>query len=105
MVEAAGGLEVVGRAGVDSVRVTWEDIRAAAPAVVVHAPCGYGLAEAQRLGAELPDLPGAALYAVDANNLFSRPGPRLVDGVEALEWILHPGDVDEPPFGLVARLR
>ena len=105
MVEAAGGLEVVGRAGVDSVRVTWEDIRAAAPAVVVNAPCGYGLAEAQRLGAELPDLSGAALYAADANHLFSRPGPRLVDGVEALAWILHPGDVDEPPFGRVARLR
>jgi iron complex transport system substrate-binding protein len=105
MVEAAGGLEVVGRAGMDSVRVTWDDIRAAAPAVVVHAPCGYRLAEAQRLGAELPDLPGAALYATDANHLFSRPGPRLVDGVEALAWILHPASVDGPPPGQVARLR
>jgi len=111
MVEAAGGVEVVGRAGADSRRVTWEEVWAAAPTVVVHAPCGYGLPEAQRLGEALPDLAGtegtegAELWAADANALFSRPGPRLVDGVEALAWILHPDAFEAPPPGRLERLR
>ena len=93
MVEAAGGLPVLGAPGARSERTTWADVAAAEPAVVVAAPCGFGLDESARLAAEalasgvLPDVP---LWAVDANASFARPGPRLVDGVEALAAILHP---------------
>ena len=93
MVETAGGVPVLGSPGARSVRTTWEAVAAARPAVVVAAPCGFGLdasaglaAEAQAAGV-LPDVP---LWAVDANASFARPGPRLVDGVEALAAILHP---------------
>jgi iron complex transport system substrate-binding protein len=75
------------------VRTSWNAVAAAAPSVVVAAPCGFGLDDSTRLTAEalaaglLPDVP---LWAVDANASFARPGPRLVDGVEALAAILHP---------------
>ena len=93
MVAAAGGRAVLGAPGGRSVRTTWAEVAAAAPAVVVAAPCGFGLDESRRLAAEalaagvLPDVP---VWAVDANASFARPGPRLVDGVEALAAILHP---------------
>jgi iron complex transport system substrate-binding protein len=68
--------------------------------VVVCAPCGFGLDESARLAGEIADrVPaGVPLWAVDANASFARPGPRLVDGVEALAGILHPdagGPVDD----------
>jgi iron complex transport system substrate-binding protein len=94
MVEAAGGRAVLGAPGAQSIRTTWEAVASAAPDVVVAAPCGFGLDDAARLAGEalaagvLPDVP---LWAVDANASFARPGPRLVDGVEALAAILHPG--------------
>jgi iron complex transport system substrate-binding protein len=93
MVTTAGGVPVLGQAGSRSVRTTWQAVASAAPAVVVAAPCGFGLADSSRLAGEvlaaglLPDVP---LWAVDANASFARPGPRLVDGVEALAAILHP---------------
>ena len=93
MVAAAGGVPVLGVAGGRSVRTSWEAVAAAEPSVVVTAPCGFGLDDSARLAAEaladglLPDVP---LWAVDANASFARPGPRLVDGVEALAAILHP---------------
>ena len=99
MVDLAGGESVLGTAGEKSHRVTWDDVRAAEPEVVVCAPCGFGLDQSLTLAQEvvragvLPD--GAAVWAVDANASFARPGPRLVDGVEALAGILHP-DVVEP---------
>jgi len=52
--------------------------------VVVVAPCGFGLSDAERLAGELPDIAGAAVYPVDANAYFARPGPRYAEGVEAL---------------------
>ena len=84
MIALAGGEDPLGRAGADSVRITWDDVRAAAPEVVVVAPCGYGLAEAERLAAALPAIPGARVVPVDANAYFARPGPRYAEGVEAL---------------------
>ncbi len=97
MVTAAGGIPVLGTAGERSRRITWADVTAAAPDLVVVAPCGYGLADAAGMAADvvaaavLP--PGAPVWAVDANAVFVRPGPRLVDGIEALAAIAHPGAV------------
>lgn len=96
MIDLAGGDPVLGSAGTPSVRVRWEDIAAAAPEVVVFMPCGYDLDQAAAEGQALldrPELEAAAIYAVDASSYFSRPGPRLVDGVEILASVLHPGAV------------
>ncbi len=92
MVTAAGGHAVLGAAGARSERTTWAAVASAEPAVVVAAPCGFGLGESARLATEVADRvpPGVPLWAVDANASFARPGPRLVDGVEALAAILHP---------------
>jgi iron complex transport system substrate-binding protein len=109
MVDLAGGENVLGTAGEKSFRVDWDQVRAARPEVVVAAPCGYGLEQSAALAEELVDaghLPkGVQLWAVDANASFARPGPRLVDGVEALAAILHPGAVTDPPSGMASRLR
>jgi iron complex transport system substrate-binding protein len=94
LVEHAGGRSVLGATGEKSHRTTWEDVAAADPAVVVCAPCGFGLDESHRLAeavvaaGTLP--PGVPVWAVDANASFVRPGPRLIDGVESLAAILHP---------------
>ncbi len=107
MVTRAGGESVLGTAGEKSFRVTWDDVRAAAPEVVVCAPCGYGLEQSRALAEQvvaagvLPE--HVAVWAVDANASFARPGPRLVDGVEALAGILHPDAVDASP--IAARVR
>jgi iron complex transport system substrate-binding protein len=93
MVELAGGTNVLGSAGEKSFRVTWGEVAASHPEVVVCAPCGFGLEQSVALAQGVVDagvLPDAAVWAVDANASFARPGPRLVDGVEALAGILHP---------------
>lgn len=94
MVTAAGGEPVLGAAGEKSGRVTWDAVHEARPDVVVVAPCGFdrkgaqlqadGLVAAGRVPA------GVVVHAVDANGLWARPGPRLVDGVEELAALLHP---------------
>ena len=108
MVERAGGTSVLGTPGEKSVRTTWEEARAAEPEVVVCAPCGYGLEASERLARDLVAagrLPDAVpVWAVDANASFARPGPRLVDGVEALAGILHP-DLATPDRALAVRVR
>jgi iron complex transport system substrate-binding protein len=108
MVQLAGGQCVLGRAGERSVPTTWADVAAAAPDVVVSAPCGFGLEDSARLAQELlatgrlPD--GVPVWAVDANASFARPGPRLVDGIEALAAILHPDqELDHAPDPVLAR--
>jgi iron complex transport system substrate-binding protein len=92
MVTGAGGVPLLGAAGARSVRTSWPDVLAAGPAVVVAAPCGFGLADSVRLAQDVADrVPDdVPLWAVDANASFARPGPRLVDGVEALAALLHP---------------
>lgn len=105
MIGLAGGTDVLGRAGAKSVQVHRAAVTEAVPEVVVCAPCGYDLegalplAEAA-LGWLPPDVP---VWAVDANGSFARPGPRLVDGVEALAAILHPGTV--PASSIAQRVR
>jgi iron complex transport system substrate-binding protein len=107
MVQAAGGHSVLGTSGEKSFRVAWEDVRAAEPEVVVCAPCGYGLDQSVSLARDvvrsrvLPE--GTAVFAVDANASFARPGPRLVDGVEALAGILHPDRVETSDIALRVR--
>ncbi len=100
MVAAAGGVAALGTTGARSAATTWADVAASGCDLVVVAPCGYGLEGAAGLATEvvgaghLPDhLP---VWAVDADAAFVRPGPRLVDGVETLAGILHPGVVPLP---------
>ena len=89
MIEIAGGVDRLGRAGADSVRMTWDDVHAWNPEIVVVAPCGFGLAEAERMARDLPPIPGARIVPVDANAYFARPGPRYVDGIELLARIFR----------------
>ena len=92
MVEIAGGVPVLGTAGEKSYRVTWEQVEEAEPDVVVCAPCGFDLEGSVSLSERVRDrFPGIPVWAVDANASFARPGPRLVDGIEALAGILNPG--------------
>jgi iron complex transport system substrate-binding protein len=97
MVTAAGATPVLGAAGERSRRINWPDVTAAAPDLVVVAPCGYRLADAAGMAADLVAAavlpPGTPVWAVDANAVFVRPGPRLVDGIEALAALAHPGAV------------
>ena len=92
-VEAAGGVPVLATAGARSRRLTWEAIRAEEIDVTVFMPCGFDLAGAVAQAPALmgrPELEGLGrVIAVDANAYFSRPGPRVVEGVELLEELLH----------------
>jgi iron complex transport system substrate-binding protein len=92
LVTAAGGRPVAARPGSPSVQTSWGQIAAAQPEVAVVAPCGFHLdgaaAQAELAARQLPGLP---VWAIDADGIVVRPGPRLVDGVEALAAILHPG--------------
>ena len=100
MIEAAGGEAMLARTGEASRRLEWSEIAGAEPDVVVFMPCGYDLDATITEGRALLDraeLGDASVWASDANALFSRPGPRLVDGVEALAAALH-GDASEPRF-------
>ena len=109
MVAAAGGTALLSAPGLPSPRVTWEAIAGAEPEVVVFAPCGYGLAAAVAEGEALMDRPqlasAAEIWALDGSAYFSRPGPRVVDGIEALAWVLHQASVPAPAPGRVQRLR
>jgi iron complex transport system substrate-binding protein len=100
MIDLAGGQDVLGLPGEKSRTAEWHEIRASRPEVVVVMPCGYDAHMARREAAahrrELDTLGVRGVYAVDAAAYFSRPGPRLVDGVELLAHILHPGRVPEP---------
>jgi iron complex transport system substrate-binding protein len=100
MVEIAGGEDVLGESGRKSRVVDWEDVAAAEPEVVVVMPCGLyapEAAEQARERAERLAQPGARTFAVDAASSFSRPGPRLVDGVELLAHLFHPERLEAPP--------
>ena len=85
--------------------MTWEDVRASDPDLVVSAPCGYSIDESVALTEQvLHHLPPVPVWAVDANASYARPGPRLVDGIETLAAVLHPDAVTSPAPGAV-RLR
>jgi iron complex transport system substrate-binding protein len=94
MVEAAGGTNALGRAGEYSFPTTWEAALAEQPELVVVAACGFGLDQAlERTGGlRLP----VRTVVVDGDAHFSRPAPRLADGVAQLAHLLHPGAVADP---------
>ncbi|MEU4620864.1 cobalamin-binding protein [Actinoplanes sp. NPDC023801] len=105
LVTAAGGEPVAARAGKRSVQVSWAELAAPQPEIVLVTPCGYHLEGAIRQAeAVVPHFPGAAVWAIDGDGLVVRPGPRLVDGVEAIAAILHPGAVPAAPAGAVHRV-
>ncbi len=98
MVTLAGGVPVLGAAGARSYRTTWEEIEASRPDVVICAPCGFDLDGATEQAATVvPRFPGVPVWAVDANASYARPGPRIVDGIETLAGILHPGELTPDP--------
>lgn len=98
MVEAAGGIDVMAVHAKPSFATTWDAVLALEPEIVVIAPCGFLADEAARRGAELR-LP-CRVVAVDADSYFSRPAPRLADGVLQLGHLFHPDAVPDP--GLAA---
>jgi len=102
MIEIAGGDDRLGRPGADSVRISWDDVHAQSPEIVIVAPCGYHLAQAERMARDLPPIPGARVYPVDANAFFARPGPRYVDGIELLAKIFT-GEAARNAGGTVER--
>jgi iron complex transport system substrate-binding protein len=87
MVDLAGGIDVLGRAGHPSYPTSWERVAEARPELIVVAPCGFDAARAEREVARF-DLP-APHVCVDANAYFSRPAPRIAEGVAQLAHILH----------------
>jgi iron complex transport system substrate-binding protein len=101
LIEMAGGTDVLGFAGEHSEQTTWEAVAAAEPDVVIAMPCGYDAErsreEARRHAEELRRVGAGEVVAVDAAAYFSRPGPRLVDGLELLAHILHPDRVPSAP--------
>ena len=101
IIELSGGADVLGFAGEHSEQSTWEAVAAARPEVVVVMPCGYDAErsreEALRYAAELRGIGAQRIVAVDAAAYFSRPGPRLVDGLELMAHVLHPDLVPEAP--------
>lgn len=104
MVAAAGGEDPLGQPGGDSRRITWDDVAASEPELLIVAPCGYGLKEAIEVAKRLPATIDAEVYAVDANAYFARPGPRVAEGIELLAHIFHP-DKFEWQHGHVAAER
>ncbi len=104
LVRAAGGEPVASTGGERSVPTTWDAIRAATPDLVVVSPCGFhldGAAEQARVARR--ELPDVAVWAIDGDGLIVRPGPRVVDGVEALAAIMHP-DLFAAAPGAVRRI-
>jgi len=114
MIELVGGTPVLSEKGQPSREVAWHEVRVAAPEVIVFMPCGYYLEEAEEEAATFLDHPEFAetpavrngnVFAVDATSFFSRPGPRIVDGLEILAWAVHPDSYPTPPEGTIAKLR
>jgi iron complex transport system substrate-binding protein len=107
MVRIAGGEEVLAGPGETSARLSWDEVFQTTPEILVLMPCGFDarrtVEEARRvlLGLsgwdDLPAVRGGRVWAVDANSYFSRPAPRLVEGVETLARVLHPEVFLEAP--------
>jgi len=101
LVELAGGQDVLGTPGAPSVTVAWEAVADTEPEIVVVMPCGYDAPrareEALAYADELAALGARRIVAVNASAYFSRPGPRLIGGLELLAPVLHPESISDPP--------
>ena len=101
LIEMAGGFDVLGFAGEHSEQSSWDLVAAAEPEIVVAMPCGYDARrshdEALQHADRLREIGAREVVAVDASSYFSRPGPRLVDGLELLAHIIHPDRVPSAP--------
>jgi iron complex transport system substrate-binding protein len=113
MITAIGATPVLAEDGLPSRETSWHEVRSAMPEVIVFMPCGYYLEEAEEeaqtfLGhpefADTPAVRNGNVFAVDATSYFSRPGPRLVDGLEILAWAAHPDAYTAPPEGTIVKL-
>ena len=99
MIELAGGEDLFGTKGTPSFRITLDDLVEAAPEILLIAPCGYSAEQARnevrtmtfpQEWHAIPAVRNGRVYALEANSYFSRPGPRLVTGIEALAKLFHP---------------
>ena len=110
MVHRAGGVDVLAKRGEHSRAVALPDVEAGAPEMLVFAPCGYGLERATREAEsvlcreEWAWAQGLEAWAIDANALASRPGPRVVEGVEVLAGIMHPSLFGKPALDRAVRI-
>jgi iron complex transport system substrate-binding protein len=111
MLQLAGGESLLNDPGEPSQQVGWRSVANAGPEVVVFMPCGYYLEDAIEEAEGLFEIPDFAdtpaarsgtVFATDATSYFSRPGPRIVDGLEILAWCLHPDAFPRPPADRVA---
>jgi iron complex transport system substrate-binding protein len=109
----AGGVDLLGTAGARSRELGWPELVAAQPEVVLVMPCGFDAGRAVREAGALTGraewralraVTAGRAYALDGNAYFSRPGPRVIDGVELLASLLHPGSVPAPPGATVRPL-
>jgi iron complex transport system substrate-binding protein len=100
LIEMACGIDPLGMPGEKSRVAEWDEVAAARAEVVVAIPCGYDAAraaeEAEAYASRLAALGARSVVAVNASAYFSRPGPRLVDGLELLAHLLHPERCPEP---------
>jgi iron complex transport system substrate-binding protein len=94
MVAAAGGTEVLGRAGQPSFATSWHEVHRLSPDLIVLAPCGFDAGRAAREAAGI-DLQAEAV-AVDADAYYSRPAPSVADGIRQLAFLLHPHEFPDP---------
>ena len=113
MVQLAGGQDVLAQPGSSSRVVTWDEILNAAPEVLIVMPCGFSVERTHTELLELMQQPGQwrlstdlaqHTFLVDASSYFSRPGPRLIDGIELLAAILHPSDHNHIHESMACRL-
>ena len=98
LVAAAGGVAVAARPGARSVQVSFVELAAGDPDLVLVTPCGFHLdGAAEQARAVVAHFPGVPVWALDADGIVVRPGPRLVNGVEAIAAVLHPDAVPARP--------
>lgn len=103
LVEIAGGVNLFGEAGIHSPWLSWDELQAADPDVIVILPCGYDIPKRREELWVLQSRPewstlravqNQQVYVTDGNQYFNRPGPRLAESLEILAEIFHPDSFD-----------